>query len=214
MRTGVALTVTKSIKRALKATAAFGLLASLLALAGCNTPTYGTGKSPELSMIQELTGNLAGGTKKKEPIEYQARSALVLPPSAQLPAPEEKLALSQSAAWPKDPDQNRRTANTSGEIPEEFRRGRLARGSSPEQNSNVSPIDVTEMNTAQRLEAQRKFREQRAAMSSLNPEERKYLTDPPIEYRVPSANAPQPDDFEESTEARTLFGSLWKRWRN
>lgn len=214
MRTGVVLTVTKSLKRALKATVAFGLLASLLALAGCNTPTYGTGKSPEMSMIQELTGNLGAGPKKKDPIEYQARSELVLPPSSQLPAPEEKLALSQSAAWPNDPDRNKPTANTSGEIPEEFRRGRLARGSSRDADPNVSPIDVTEMNTAQRLEAQRKFREQRASMNSLDPTERKYLTDPPVEYRVPSANAPQPDDFEESTEARTLFGSLWKRWRD
>lgn len=166
-----------------------------------------------MSMIQELTGNLAGGSNKKEPIEYQARSELVLPPSSQLPAPEQKLALSQSAAWPDDPDENRKTTNTSGEIPEEFRKGRLARRADVP-DPNVSPIDVTEMNTAQRLEAQRKFREQRASMDSLNPEQRKYLTDPPVEYRVPSANAPQPDDFEESTEARTLFGSLWKRFRN
>lgn len=214
VRAGVALTVTNSLKRALKATAAFGMLASLLALAGCNTPTYGTGKSPEMSMIQELTGNLAGGQKKKEPIEYKARSELVLPPSSQLPPPEQKLALSQTAAWPDDPDRNRKATNTSGEIPEEFRRGRLARGSRSAPDPNVSPIDVTEMNTAQRLEAQRKFREQRAAMNSLDPTERKYLTDPPVEYRVPSANAPQPDEFEESTEARTLFGSLWKRWRD
>lgn len=163
-------------------------------------------------MIEEFTGNLTGSKKKKEPIEYKARAELVLPPNSQLPPPEEKTALSQSAAWPDDPDQTR-PANTSGEIPEEFRRGRLARGSSV-QDPNVSPIDVTEMNTAQRLEAQRKFREQRAAMTSGDPTHRKYLTDPPVEYRVPSPDAPQPDSFEDSTEPRTLFGSLWKRWRN
>ncbi|MEP0519913.1 MAG: hypothetical protein ABJO09_08350 [Hyphomicrobiales bacterium] len=203
-----------SFKKILKAGAAFGMLASMLVLAGCNTPTYGTGRSVELAMIEELTGNLAGGGKKKqEPIEYKARSELVLPPSAQLPSPEEKVALSQSAAWPNDPDQNRAAQNTSGEIPEEFRKGRLAPGST-QRNRDVSPIDVTEMNTAQRLEAQRKFREQRAAMGTGSATERRYLTDPPIEYRVPSANAPQPDDIEVSTAPRTLFGSMWKRWRN
>ena len=80
---GVAVIVAYSFKKVLKAAVAFGTLASLVALAGCNTPTYGTGRSPELAMIEELTGNLAGGGKKKEPINYQARSELVLPPSAQ-----------------------------------------------------------------------------------------------------------------------------------
>lgn len=203
-----------SFKKILKAGAAFGVLGSLLVLAGCNTPTYGTGRSVELAMIEELTGNLAGGGKKKQaPIEYKARSELVLPPSAQLPAPEQKLALAQTAAWPNDPDQNRAAKNTSGEIPEEFRKGRLARGAI-QRNPDVSPIDVTEMNTAQRLEAQRKFREQRAAMGTGSATERRYLTDPPVEYRVPSANAPQPEDVEANTAPRTLFGSMWKRWRN
>lgn len=202
------------MKKALKAGAAFGMMASMLVLAGCNGQTYGTGRSVELATIEELTGNLAGGGKKKQaPIEYKARSELVLPPSAQLPAPEQKLALAQTAAWPNDPDQNKAAKNTSGEIPEEFRRGRLARGSS-QRDPNVSPIDVTEMNTAQRLEAQRKFREQRAAMGSGDGTERRYLTDPPVEYRVPSANAPQPEDIAVNTEPRTLFGSMWKRFRN
>lgn len=203
-----------SFKKVLKAGAAFGVLASLLVLAGCNTPTYGTGRSVELAMIEELTGNLAGGGKKKQaPIDYKARSELVLPPSAQLPAPEQKLALAQTAAWPNDPDQNRAAQNTSGEIPEEFRKGRLARGSTSG-SSTVSPIDITEMNTAQRLEAQRKFREQRAKMGTGNATERRYLTDPPSEYRVPSANAEQPEDIAVSTAPRTLFGSMWKRWSN
>ena len=212
VETGVALTVVKSFKNTARATAAFGLIGSVLALSGCGSPTYGTGRAPEMAMFEELTGNLTGSKKKKDPIEYEARADLVLPPDTQLPPPEQKASLSQTAAWPDDPDRNR-AVNNSGEIPEEFRRGRLAHGAS-QPDSNVSPIDVTEMNTAQRLEAQRKFREQRAAMSSGDPTKRKYLTDPPVDYRTPSPDAPQPDSFEENTEPRTLFGSLWKRFRN
>ncbi len=191
---------------------ALGLGVSLFTLAGCNTPTYGTGENPQIAMIEELTGNLTGTKKKKEPIEYTARSELVLPPSAQLPSPEDKNSITQVAAWPNDPDADK-AIKTNGEIPEEFRRGRLARNSI-KKNTDVSPIDVTEMNTAQRLEAQRKFREQLASMGPGDGTTRKYLTDPPVEYRKPSENAPQPDELVDDTAPRTLFGSLWKRFRN
>ncbi|PCJ95962.1 MAG: hypothetical protein COA52_02660 [Hyphomicrobiales bacterium] len=205
------MTITISIKGALKAAIGFGLASSVFALAGCGSPTYGTGRNPQIAMIEELTGNLTGTKKKQDPIEYKARSELVLPPSAQLPSPEEKSSIAQMAAWPNDPDVNK-AVNTSGEIPEEFRRGRLARGSI-KKNTNVSPIDITEMNTAQRLDAQRKFREQLAAMGPGDGTTRKYLTDPPVEYRKPSANAPQPEDLATDTAPRTLFGSMWKRFR-
>lgn len=186
-------------------------MGTLFTLAGCNTPTYGTGRSPELAMIEELTGNLAGGGRKQEPIEYRPRSELVMPPTAQLPAPQDGQPVEQLAAWPNDPDAQSADANN-GEIPEEFRRGRLARGAI-QRDPNIPDKDVTEMTVEERLEAQRKFREQRAAMEG-SATVRRYLTDPPTEYRQPSPNAPQPDDIEDSTEARTLFGSLWKRWRN
>jgi hypothetical protein len=59
------------------------LTAALLAptmLSGCSS-TYGTGKSPGMAMFGEMTGGLLNKGEKKEPIEYQPRAPLVMPPT-------------------------------------------------------------------------------------------------------------------------------------
>jgi hypothetical protein len=48
-------------------------------------------------------------------IEYHERSPLVLPPSRNLPKPEDETTVTKSAAWPKDPDVNRRKRQTAAE---------------------------------------------------------------------------------------------------
>ena len=195
-----------------KITTTAASLVALFALSACGAPTYGTGRSPEFAVIEELTGTLAGGGGNKEPIEYSARSELVLPPSAQLPSPQEQQKMADTAAnWPVDPDKNR--AENDGEIPEEFRKGRLAPGST-KRGGNASPVELADMTIEQRLEAQQKFREQRAAMGPGTANQRRYLTDPPTEYRQPSGNAPAPETLATDTAPKTLFGSLWRRWAN
>ena len=70
------------------------LLASAVALSGCTgTSTYGTGKSQERQLFDDITGIVSlGGGKKKERIDYSSRSGLVKPPSrAELPAPAESI---------------------------------------------------------------------------------------------------------------------------
>ena len=75
--------------------------------------TYGTGEAPEMAMFREMTGGILDKNEKKEPIEYQPRAPLVMPPAAgQLPAPAaarrcETASAGRSPNWPMDPDGGR-----------------------------------------------------------------------------------------------------------
>src|SRR4051812_12683696 len=86
---------------------ASALLLSPIALSGCvHTATYGTGEVPEMAMFHEMTGGLLDKNKKKEPIDYQPRAPLVLPPAgdASLPPPADTAAAA-NPNWPVDRDQ-------------------------------------------------------------------------------------------------------------
>src|SRR5690606_32490863 len=53
---------------------------SALALSGCmGSPTYGTDKTANEQLIEDLTGVLALGPKRQPQIEYQPRPELVKP---------------------------------------------------------------------------------------------------------------------------------------
>ena len=76
------------------------LFAAVPALGGClSGTTYGTGQMPELAVFSEMTGGLTGRNKKKEPINYQPRAPLVMPPDGQLQQPVQT-ASTQGGQWP------------------------------------------------------------------------------------------------------------------
>jgi hypothetical protein len=80
-----------------------GILASI-ALAACSSTTYGTGVTPGMQTVQDLTG-MGAGSKQEEAIAYQPRPALVTPPAnATLPPPGGGNA-ALAANWPADPDE-------------------------------------------------------------------------------------------------------------
>jgi hypothetical protein len=182
------------------------LLAALLApawLAGCSpTATYGTGEAPEMALFREVTGGILTGGKK-EPIEYQPRAPLVMPPTAeQLPPPAET-ASSASLDWPLDPDA--RVASVTDLTEEELRYGggqaeyrRLKPlvGVLPEtprddvMDSRQPAYDVVH-SRKQRATFQKALAEARGYGGG----ERRYLTDPPEEYRQPASTAPA--EFED-----------------
>ena len=74
--------------------------AALPALGGCgSSTTYGTGQAPEMAVFSEMTGGLTGGKKNQEPINYQPRAPLVMPPDGQLQQPIET-ASAEGGPWP------------------------------------------------------------------------------------------------------------------
>ena len=85
-------------------------VAMLAPLGGCGMSTYGTGEVPEVALFREMSGGLLNRNDKKEPIEYQPRAPLVMPPAAeatataQLPAPMET-ASAASPDWPMTPEE-------------------------------------------------------------------------------------------------------------
>jgi len=179
-------------------------LAAPVALGGCAmTSTYGTGQAPEMALFSEMTGGLLG-KKEKAPIDYQARAPLVMPADAQLPQPVEAAAVAD-ANWPDDPSQRKRTrADINYEDPEsevtqdDYRRLRPLSGvfASNATTTNSSNSDVAaERDEYYRFVHQTQgqsstFKKALADANGTGRTERRYLTDPPTAYRLPTDTAP------------------------
>ena len=177
---------------------AIALLAS--GLGGClGTPTYGTGQAPEMAILNEVSGGLGLGGRKKEPINYQPRAPLVLPPSAQLRDPV-KSAEVTNPEWPQDPSQRK---DLTPEQREELKR--YARVDSDRPRVNPLADNVPPPNANKPLEQSRKFRAALAAREGGSATERRYLTEPPLEYRAPAATAPT--EFEDIKPKKKGFFS-------
>jgi len=195
-----------------------------VALAGCSSSTtYGTGERPETAILRELTGGYGlTGKKEKEPIAYQPRSPLVMPPAATLRPPVETAEARAGAAWPSDPDR-------AGPIPDDT----FAGLSPAEQRAKVKELrglagmtgttgrqapTVGPSNEEQRgnfyawLRDHKKERDDfKAAYDEQSGAgaKRRYLTEPPDEYRQPAATAPASPP--EAKPKRSFFSRLFRR---
>lgn len=185
--------------------AAAGAIALAIILSGCSGTTYGTGVSPGRQTVKDITGLVNLGAKKDEnPIEYTPRPAIVTPPSADtLPKPGEGTAV---ANWPDDPDEaeKRRKAALSGpnkkseqELLAEY--GELLPQSKPvgltsSKDPNSAEVQMRQMrevrDEAEQLFAKAKSGRAGAVDADGNPV-RTTLTEPPAEYRLPDAAAPE-----------------------
>jgi hypothetical protein len=98
-------------------TAVFSLALSLVALA---LPTHARAADDEVPIDQKFMRSIMEGLGLKrdgEPtISYQERAPLVIPPSRELPPPENTDSIiANNPAWPKDPDVARRKAEEAAE---------------------------------------------------------------------------------------------------
>jgi len=195
---------------------ALALAAAALAapgLAGCiQTSTYGTGQSPEMAIFRELSGGLGG--QKKEPIVYQPRAPLVMPPSSEGLPPPAETAATANAAWPRDPDQ---TAEGRRQFGDENPRDDV----SPEEARRLAPLTAMgdlpsgekgwneNENPAYDVVNKEKRESFRAALDEADGirQERRYLTDPPDAFRAPAPSAPA--EFEEIKRDRGFFLTRW-----
>ena len=179
-------------------------------LAGCSGNTYGTGVSSERQLLNDLTDMVSiGPGAKKEKINYTARPTLVKPPEvASLPAPAEKVE-AESAYFPEDPEEKRKRLIASlgedgvaanGQLaPEiealraESRARNTGKDRYPKKYANLprnqdGDCDLCEF--YMRMEADKIRLEQKTAeRQRVGVQKRRYLTEPPDEYRKPAETA-------------------------
>lgn len=166
-----------------------------LTVAGCQSGmTYGTGRSPGMQTVEDIVGISMITNEQKEPIDYKPRPAIVAPPTvAVLPPPVDGTTTATVAAnWPVDPDVQsqqirdeiaRREA--AGEPLPDFR---LPAGAKPVAIEAITDRPMTREEIA---EVRRRFADARGAVAvdEYGNPVRRYLTDPPTEYRTPDTEA-------------------------
>lgn len=209
-------------RRAARLVAASGVLSvSAALLSGClGAPTYGTGKAADQQLLEDVTGVLSIGPKNKERIEYKPRAGLVMPASTEvLPPPQQEVAASGNPAWPESPEQ--RLARIRAEATENqdnpLYRSSVVRDIGVNARKDDGTIDPA-MTKAQREEVMKR----RAEATQLNPTSRRYLSEPPVDYRRPADSAPVGelgvDEVKKQREAKRAaqkggggfdLGRLW-----
>jgi hypothetical protein len=182
--------------------------------------TLGTGAWAQNASEEELSADTKffrkllkefGMQLGDEAVEFRERAPLVVPPSRDLPAPQNGDLIARNPAWPKDPDVRRRNeaATTAAQKarlrgaaeameeegralrPNELEVGRLARGSAePIQNADESarPLMPSALGTKGLLDLFSAKPEQSVGFTEERP--RSSLTEPPPGYQTPSAAQP------------------------
>jgi len=175
------------------------LLAGLVA--ACSGTTYGTGVSPEEQTVSDLVGIASLGGGNKAPIDYKPRGNIVVPPNPNqaLPVPGSGPTVAAAETdpnWPKDPDLDARARKAAKD----------ASFGQPSPNF-ILPAGQTSIGnaqaTAQTYDAQRRAEGKKAwdelhkgktgSVDANGNPVRKYLTEPPVDYREPDPNAPMSD---------------------
>ena len=184
--------------------AAAATAVSTIVLAGCAGPTYGTGKPADQQLLQDVTGILSVGPKDREPIDYSPRPGIVKPPStAVLPPPQENVAMN-NPNWPESPEQRlaRIRAEATANQDNPFYRSSVIRDVNRGDGPRLPPSDqFTEGDRVRPAilspggqRAQRQAYEERRQLSQQgSPTTRRYLSDPPLDYRQPAPTAPAGD---------------------
>ncbi|HVY19921.1 MAG TPA: hypothetical protein VHA70_07535 [Bauldia sp.] len=167
-------------------------VAGAAALAGCNSMTYGTGTTPAMQTVQDLTGLATGGKADKAPIDYSPRPKIVAPPAiGALPPPQSDSQTLASTNWPNDPDLLKARVKADADAraaagqEDQLRlpKGKLVAAPPPGENY-VSKEDLA------KIKATMDSNKGGMSVDASGAPVRKYLTDPPVEYRLPDPNAP------------------------
>ncbi|MCG6113954.1 MAG: hypothetical protein MEQ84_02040 [Mesorhizobium sp.] len=188
---------------------------SALALSGCLGPTYGTDTPATEQLFQDLSSAVAPTSERREPIAYQPRPELVRPASTTvLPTPQDS-ATRTSGNWPESPEQRLARLRSDGAANEDnpFYRAPVQTTTTSLPDVPVDP-DAWENMTPQQ---QRAEYERRASSRAGSPNTRRYLSEPPVDYRMPAESAPAnelgEDEWRKERDIRRASGSGgWRDW--
>lgn len=187
------------------------LVVSGLALTGCmSSPTYGTDKTSGAQLADDLSNAFSFAPQKKERIDYKPRPALVKPAPGQretLPVPQDNITKTASAEWPESPEQRRARLRAEAtahqddpryqsQIVNDIDVGTDAARQALRESASDKPMahhNTAASDAARRAEVNRRLAEAKQG----DPNSRKYLSEPPLDYRVASGTAPQNDIGED-----------------
>nr|WP_235897671.1 hypothetical protein [Mesorhizobium microcysteis] len=186
-----------------------------------SSPTYGTGKSANQQLVEDVTGILSIGPRERGPeIAYNPRPGLVKPASLEvLPEPQQDMASSENPQWPESPEERRARirADATANQDNPFYRPEVApSGTGSTQTASYDPerwaSEPVTRNPNARSEVQRRLREQNQG----SPTTRRYLSEPPVTYRQPAATAAAGDIGEDEAvkERRAQRASGKSSWRD
>lgn len=179
------------------------LVLGAFALTGCiESATYGTGKTQEAQLAEDLTGIFGG--KERERIEYVERPNIVRPNNATvLPTPETNVA-TNGQLWPESPDARLQRLREDLQSPDAATRGAAKRELTRLDNdkrdgfrlrqrerfiaAGIDP-DKTELTRAEERALFLRLRDQRRGRTGFSNPNRRYLTEPPTTYREPYSTA-------------------------
>lgn len=196
------------------------LAVSGLALSGCmSSPTYGTDKTANEQLFEDVSGIMSLAPKQRTAIDYKPRPELVKPAKgevANLPAPQQSVASADNPSWPESPEQRRarlRAEAADNANNPAYESQVTMDGVLPQSSELPRPSDPRMASVEQRQEFQRRQREAKQG----DPTVRKYLSEPPLDYRQAAASAPQGELGEDELkkerrlkrEARKKGGSSW-----
>ncbi|GAK70131.1 hypothetical protein RRU01S_08_00340 [Agrobacterium rubi TR3 = NBRC 13261] len=194
----------------------FGAVSVCLALSACTSPTYGTGKTSAEQLVDDL-GNATSitGDQSKRNLKYNPRPGLVVPAQAradQLAQPQKSLANRETnPQWPETPEEAR----------ERLRKEADENRDNPNYRSPLLAGNGTngQMTETQKWEAFRKAKADAQGGTVVNSNQRKFLTDPPVEYRnVPQdqlADLGEPEAKKEKERKKNAaMAGTGKNWWN
>lgn len=215
-------------------------IASMLLAAGCmSSPTYGTDKTANQQLVQDVSNILKPLPERREAVSYNPRPDLVRPENvrnAPLPPPQDAVASASNPNWVESPEERRQRIRQAADEASDTGPFRGATGVVA--NEEVAQLEVQSSaydndrkvgqsqrhrpgtnptgQEARRAEIQRRIKEQNQG----SPTTRKYLSEPPVEYRQPAGTAPVGDPGEDEwkkerrlkAEARKKAGKT--SWRD
>ncbi|MCP8897487.1 hypothetical protein KYK29_21390 [Shinella daejeonensis] len=188
-----------------------GLIGGGMLLTGCMGPTYGTGKTAGEQLVEDIgsIASIAPDNTEARKIKYQPRGSLVVPKTTEtaLVAPQPSLADKDNGQWVEGPEEMR----------ERLRAEATANQDDP---SYRSPL-ITQHATGRKLSAaeqQQAYRDARKLQMGTYSDKRRYLSDPPLDYRrlaeEDQANLGEPEKDKErrrrkEAQAEAKGGSKW-----
>jgi hypothetical protein len=174
-----------------------------------------TQASAQSGVVGDLLNGFGVIKKERPEIDYKERAPLAIPPSRDLPPPEQGVSAATNPNWPVDPDvarrekayaeknrpagddQKSRMQIDSRMTPDELRQGRVA---TPAREYTEVPIGNREdprMSPDELRAGAQAYRAQNKQQKDLS--QRPRLSDPPVTYLQPSPNAPLVPDGEDAT---------------
>ncbi|MGL4487976.1 MAG: hypothetical protein ACRCU5_00840 [Rhizobiaceae bacterium] len=191
-------------------------VAALMVVTGCaSSPTYGTDKTANAQLLEDVTESFSLKPKTGPKIAYQPRPEIVKTPASGLPEPQET-ATKKPGVWPESPEAKRarlRAEATAGQGDPNFEPSIVndLGGTVAPVKSNANPNDDRDARKRVVVDGEA-VKRARVLNAVGSPTTRKTLSEPPVEYRKPVESATYGDLGEdEAKKERRLKAEARKK---